>query len=87
MYYIGAQQNTRMWQNPHSIGKLRAFASSIGNGSVEDLVGRTAQNCRTNNEPFSYMGVDLLEYRSFTPTCYTLRNRNAPSYVLQNWEF
>ena len=42
MYYIGAQQNTRMWQNPHSIGKLRAFASSIGNGSVEDLVGRTA---------------------------------------------
>jgi hypothetical protein len=86
-YFLGTSNLTRMWQNPHSTGKVRAFASSIGSGSVEDIVGRQAVNCRTNNEFLSYMGIDLQEFRLFTPMCYTIRNRNAPSYVIQNWEF
>ena len=40
LYYIGTNNLTRIWQNPHASGKLRAFASSIGSGSVEDIVGR-----------------------------------------------
>lgn len=87
LYFIGSNGLTRMWQNPHSTGKVRSFASSIGSGSVENFVGREAVNCRTNNEQFAFMGVDIQDYRAFCPTSYTLRNRNSPSHVIQNWEF
>lgn len=87
LFFIATSGLTRIWQNPHATGKVRAFASSIGSGSVEDFVGRVAVNCRTNNEQFAFMGVDLLDYRMFCPTSYTIRNRNSTSHVIQNWEF
>lgn len=39
-YFIGTNNFSRLWQNPHATGKVRAFASSIGSGSVENIVGR-----------------------------------------------
>lgn len=62
-----------------------AFASSIGQGRVEDFVGRVVTNCRTHNEPYSFFGVDLGQGRTLLPTCYTFRNRNSTTHVMMNW--
>lgn len=86
-YYLGSQGRKRGWFNPHVIGALKCFASSIGCGHIEDIVGRAVVNCRTLNEPFSFFGVDLGQGRTVLPTCYTIRNRNSSTHVLMNWHF
>ena len=85
LYFLGSFGKKRLWQNPHQIGQVQAFASSIGAGTVDLFVGRIATNCRTQNEPFSYYGVDLGEGRQILPTCYTIRNRNSTTHVMMNW--
>lgn len=87
LYYLGSFAKKRLWQNPHQIGQILAFGSSVGGGKIEDFVGRTATNCRTLNEPYSYFGVDLGNGRRLLPTCYSIRNRNSPTHVLLNWHF
>lgn len=87
LYYLGSFGKSRVWQNPHLVAQVQAFASTIGAGSVEDLVGRTVTNCRTHNEPFSWFGVDLGKDRSLLPTAYTIRNRNATTHAMLNWHF
>lgn len=62
-----------------------AFASSLGAGGLSDFVGRIAVNCRTQNEPQSFFGVDIGQGRMLLPTCYTIRNRNSTTHVLMNW--
>lgn len=86
-YYLGTEGGRKIWQNPHTISQIQAFASSIGFGSVHDLVGRKCVNLRTLNEPFSFFGVDLGEGRKLLPTCYTIMNRNSSTHVLMNWHF
>lgn len=67
---------------------MQAFASSLGQGcAVESFVGRTMTNCRTEDEPYSFFGVDLGADRRLVPTHYTLRNRNSNTHVLMNWYF
>ncbi len=63
LFFLGSNGKKTMWKNPHTIGQVQAFASSIGAGTVDNFVGRTVTNCRTNNEPLSYYGVDLGEGR------------------------
>ena len=83
---MGTLGKRRHWQNPHSIGQVQAFASSLGPGSqIEDFVGRSVHNCRTEDEPYSFFGVDLGMERRLVPTHYTLRNRNSNTHVLRNW--
>ena len=81
LFFLGTYGKTKNWLNPHSIGQVTAFASSVGYGSLEDIAGRVATNCRTLNEPLSFFGVDLGPDRVFLPTCYTIRNRNISSYA------
>eukprot|EP00347_Sterkiella_histriomuscorum_P004984 403358342 len=85
LYFLGSYGKKKMWQNPHLIGQVQSFASSVGAGTVDNFVGRIATNCRTQNEPFSYFGVDLGEGRQLVPTCYTIRNRNSTTHVIMNW--
>jgi hypothetical protein len=85
LFFLGSFGKKRLWQNPHQIGQVQAFASSIGAGTVDLFVGRIATNCRTQNEPFSYYGVDLGEGRGLLPTCYTIRNRTSTTHVALNW--
>ena len=63
LYYLGSFGKKRLYQNPHSVGQVRAFCSSVGSGRPEDVVGRAVVNARTGNEPFSYYGIDLGEGR------------------------
>ena len=86
-YFLGTEGGKKIWQNPHTIGQVQAFASSIGFGSIHELVGRKWANIRTLNEPFSFFGVDLGEGRKILPSCYTIMNRNSSTHVLMNWHF
>jgi len=86
LYYLGSHGKRKVWQNPHIIGEVQGFASSVGFGKLEDLLGRTATNLRSCNEENSFFGVDLGQGRTVLPTCYTLRNRNSSSHVLMNWQ-
>jgi len=86
-YFLSTEGGRKIWQNSHLIGQVQAFASSIGFGTVQDLVGRKCVNLRTLNEPFSFFGVDLGEGRKILPTCYTIMNRNSSTHVLMNWHF
>lgn len=87
LFFLGSYGKRKMWQNPHTCQQIVAFASSVGAGKVEDLVGRHATNCRTQNEPMSYFGVDLGAERKLLPTVYTIRNRNSATFVMLNWHF
>jgi len=87
MYFLGSQGRRRPWRNPHVLGQVQAFASSLGKGDLQNFVGRTVTNCRTDDEPFAFFGVDLGLDRSFVPTTYTLRNRNSTTHVLMSWNF
>jgi hypothetical protein len=86
-YFLGTYGHKRPWQNPHALGQVQCFTSSIGNGKVEDIVGRYSVNCRTLNEPYSFFGIDLGVGRQLAPTCYSLKNRNSETHVLMNWHF
>jgi len=87
MYWMGSFGKRKTWQNPHKIQQVTVFASSVGAGALEDIVGRTATNCRTINEYGAFFGIDLGEDRHFLPSRYSLRNRNSTSYILCNWMF
>lgn len=87
LYYLGSFGKRRLYQNPHILGQVQAFSSSIGSGRPEDVVGRAIVNCRTGNEPFSYYGVDLGEGRQLLTTCYSMRNRGSTTHVMLNWHF
>ena len=87
LFYLGSAGKTRVWQNPHVLGQVQAFCSSIGSGSVEQFVGRSVANCRTIDEPGSFFGVDLGLDRKLLPTHYTLRNRGSSTHVLLSWQF
>jgi len=85
LYFLGSAGKKRLWFNPHASNVVQAFASSIGAGSIEDIVGRIATNCRTHNEPYSFFGIDLGDGRKILPTCYTIRNRNSSTHCMLNW--
>jgi hypothetical protein len=84
-YYLGTLGKSTIFRNPHQIGQLKIFSSSIGKGSLGDLVTRESINLRTLNEPMSYFGVDLGEDRYLVPTCYSIKNRNSSSHVMLCW--
>ena len=48
-------------------------------------MGRDVKNCRTEDEPYSFFGVDLGMERRVVPTHYTIRNRKSNTHVLRNW--
>jgi len=85
LFYLGTYGRQNNWRNPHEAGQIQVFFSSLGKGTVADFVGRDCVNCRTLNEPDSFMGVDLGVGRFLIPTCYTIRNRNSNHHVLLNW--
>lgn len=39
-FYLGTQGKKSSWSNPHTLGIVHCFGTSIGSGKVEDIVGR-----------------------------------------------
>ncbi len=85
-YYLGTLGKTCIYKNPHDIGQIKVFASSLGRGRLADFIGREVVNLRTLNEPYSFFGVDLGEDRTLIPTSYSIWNRNSSSHVLLGWQ-
>ena len=86
LYYIGTLGKKQIYCNPHELNLVTAFASSLSKGEISDFVGRNLVNLRTENEEFSFFGVDLGQNRKLIPTAYSLRNRNSSTHVLLCWE-
>ena len=74
LYYIGTLGKKQIYCNPHELNLVTAF------------VGRNLVNLRTENEEFSFFGVDLGQNRKLIPTAYSIRNRNSSTHVLLCWE-
>ena len=88
LYHLGTMGRRRNWQNPHTIRQVHAFASSLSpECQVESFVGRTTTNCRTEDDPYSFFGVDLGMERKCLPTHYSLRNRDSTTHVVRSWYF
>ena len=85
-YYLGCMGKTAIYKNPHDIGQIKVFASSLGRGRLADFIGREIVNLRTLNEPFSFFGVDLGEDRTLIPNSYSIWNRNSSSHVMLGWQ-
>ncbi|EER19386.1 hypothetical protein Pmar_PMAR012362 [Perkinsus marinus ATCC 50983] len=66
--------------------EVQVMASSVGRGSVDDIVGRSASvDFRTKNEPSSWVQVDFGRGRTLRLTGYCLRNRNSSAQCLMSW--
>lgn len=86
-FYLGSAGKTCKWQNPHLIGEVRAFGSSIGSGKIEEFVGRNCNSLRTGHEEGGFLGVDLGQGRLFSPSAYTIKNSKNVAYATLNWHF
>ena len=86
LYYIGTLGKKQIYCNPHELNLVTAFASNLSKGEISDFVGRNLVNLRTENEEFSFFGVDLGQNRKLIPTAYSIRNRNSSTHVLLCWE-
>ena len=86
LYYLGTLGKKYIYRNPHELNLVKVFASSISKGEKSDFVGRNLVNLRTENEEFSFFGVDLGQNRRLVPSAYSLRNRNSSTHVLLCWE-
>ena len=84
-YYLGTKGKISPYQNPHEIGQIKVFASSLGKGNLKDFVGRNLVNLRTQNEENSFFGIDLGPERFLIPSCYSIKNRNSSSHVMLCW--
>ena len=84
-FHLGTMGKLSPYRNPHEIGQVKVFASSLGKGQLGDFVGRNLVNLRTLNEENSFFGVDLGEERFLIPSAYSIRNRNSSSHVMLCW--
>ena len=84
-YYLGTKGKILPYKNPHEIGQIKVFASSLGKGNLSDFVGRNLVNLRTQNEENSFFGVDLGNERFLIPSSYSIKNRNSSSHVMLCW--
>lgn len=63
------------------------FSSSIKFGFPENIIMVEQNNSfQTLNQIFSYIGVEFLGSRRFTPTCYTIRNSFGNEPLNDNWK-
>ncbi|KAF4716717.1 hypothetical protein FOZ62_007118, partial [Perkinsus olseni] len=87
LYWLGTRGHTIPWRNPASkLMEVQVSASSVGRGSVEDIVGRSASvDFRTKNEPSSWIQVDFGRGRALRLSGYCLRNRNSSAQCLMSW--
>ncbi|KAF4671890.1 hypothetical protein FOL46_009800, partial [Perkinsus olseni] len=87
LYWLGTRGHTIPWRNPASkLMEVQVAASSVGRGSVEDIVGRSASaDFRTKNEPSSWIQVDFGRGRALRLSGYCLRNRNSSAQCLMSW--
>jgi len=91
--HIGTAGGKRAWVNPCSSGDVSVEWSSVRSGSAEQFVSKwdwkvvpKGEGPYTNDQPNSWMRVDLGATRSLVVRHYALRKDSHHSHTLRNWE-
>ena len=85
LYHLGSMGKTQPWFNPGWRKQVTAWASSIGKGKPEDVLGRHPSEFITKSEPYSWIVIDVGKARKLSLRAYTLRNRHSISNVCLSW--
>jgi hypothetical protein len=85
LYYLGTNMGLIAWSNPHTLGTVHMFMSSIGAGSAANLSDRVANNTYTSAASTEFYGIDLKAGRTLLCKRYAIRMRNDPSNMLRTW--
>jgi len=87
LYYLGTNQGTSAWNNPHDSGLVTCSASSVGLGHVRDLVGdANASDFLTSNVSSSWVQIKLNNNYEAIPNRYTFSYyTGGGSNKPQNW--
>jgi hypothetical protein len=90
LHHIATEGGTSAYVNPHQAGRVVASRSSNDVGSDADFVagpGTVETDASyTDDEPNSWMAVDLGAGRRLIVNHYALRHGAAGPFVLSNWE-
>ena len=87
-YYLGTLGYTSVYCNPHIIGQVKVFCSSIESGNISELVGRNfKENIETKDIYKSYFGIDLGSDRLLNPLKYSIKNNNSNKNTMLSWTF
>ena len=88
--HIGTAGGTREWANPCASGDVAvAWSSKAGGTEEENFVSKwdwKAELSYTEDQPNSWMRVDLGATRSLAVSHYALRHRGLGGYGLRSWE-
>lgn len=90
LYWIGTEGGTKPYTNPHTSGEVKASTTSDVYVTLSCFVQHQhdGQQIFTDNEPGTWMSVDLGEGRSLVPNYYCLRNGSINSSYngsMRNW--
>lgn len=86
-FYLGTYGKRQEWRNPHLLGLVQCFSSSIASGKIDDIVCRGMSNFKTKNEMGSFVAVDLGLNRSLKASAYTIRNGSSSLNTMLSWQF
>eukprot|EP00755_Sulcionema_specki_P020402 Sspe_Gene.71852::Locus_42688_Transcript_1_1_Confidence_1.000_Length_1521::g.71852::m.71852 len=89
LHWIGSSKGMKDWVNPCTAGLVKVSMSSLEHGRPHMLVDKTfdAQVCCTNNEPNSWMAVELQQIE-VCPTVYSFAHRAGNTEALvRSWYF
>lgn len=89
IYFIGTNEYTTRFSNPHASGKVVASFSTVCPPCLPSVFVNHQEEefGSTNNEMMSWMMVDIGRHRSMVVKEYSLRHGwNKEYYVLRNWE-
>lgn len=79
-YWIGTNYGTEAWVNPHAAERVVVSKSGASNADlnfVERMVDRIANDVGTNNQPNSWIKIDLGITNKLTINYYSLRGRTG----------
>jgi len=92
LHHIGTRGGTAAYGNPHESGEVVASMSSVSTGAARHFVQHHAAHhgascwSTTENQPQSWMAVDLGVGRSLVVDHYCLRSSISPEYKPRKWE-
>lgn len=88
LYYLGTSRGCTLYKNPAVSGAVKVTTSSIGYGSVENVVGMERGDFCSQNLPNSWVCVELPLACTLQLSAYTISHDkfNAEAHFLRHWE-
>lgn len=87
-YYLGTNKNTTAFSNPTTAGIIAVTQSTYSSyGKPEWLTDRGGDSIHTNNEPNSWVAIDLKTNGTFKCNYYSVKARSENNQNLRSFEF